>query len=88
MKRHVREIEPQPIGGEHPVIGWLALIAMVAAVLCILWLRVAVVGTRDLERTFSQNGQTMPKKHTHPHSLRKKAEDAAAQSRWATGFSH
>lgn len=80
-------------GAEHPFIGWLAVFAMLAAILCIVWVRVAIVGTRDVERTFSPDRNVSPDFVTqrparHPHSLRKKAEDAAARSRWATGFSH
>lgn len=79
-------------GEEHPVIGWLAVVAMLAAMLCILWVRVAIVGTRDVERTFVADqrlsADVTHRSSRHPHSLRKKAENAAAQSRWATGFSH
>lgn len=91
MKRHSRNMDHESGGRQHPVVGWLALVAMVAAAFCILWLRVAFVGTRDVERTFAMNERSAPvdgPRQKHPHSLRKKAEETAAQSRWATGFSH
>ena len=67
-----RDTEP---GAEHPIVGWLAVVAMLAAVLCILWVRVAIVGTRDVERTFSAAlGLTTDvpthRPTRHPHSLR------------------
>jgi hypothetical protein len=41
-------------GGEHPVVGILAVFAMVAAMLLITWARVEVHGTGDLEAAFTE----------------------------------
>ena len=74
------------------MVAWLGLIATVAAILAIVWLRVVFVGTKDVQRALAlEETQANGASAAHapkPHSLRRKAEDAAAQSRWATGFSH
>lgn len=74
------------------MVAWLGLIAIVAAILAIVWLRVVFVGTKDVQRALAleeaQGSGASTVRAAKPHSLRRKAEDAAAQSRWATGFSH
>jgi hypothetical protein len=90
MRLHWRARHPRGSGNkEHPVVALLGLAAIVVAIFAIVWLRVAYVGTKDVQRALALDetqGATQPAKK--PHSLRRKAEDAAAQSRWATGFSH
>jgi len=40
---------PQPPKDEHPIVAILALAAIVAAILLIMWARVALHGTDDIE---------------------------------------
>jgi negative regulator of sigma E activity len=90
MRLHWRARHPRDSRNkEHPLVALLGLAAIVAAVLAIVWLRVAYVGTKDVQRALAmEETQTPIAPAKKPHSLRRKAEDAAAQSRWATGFSH
>jgi hypothetical protein len=69
--------------GEHPVTAVVAVLAIVAAMLLIAWARVAVHGIDDLASLVEDDAA--------PHSTMSNtgaAEDEAASSRWATGFSH
>jgi hypothetical protein len=72
---------PKPSGpkGEHPVTAVLAIVAIVLAIVLIAWARVEVHGTQDLEALVEERPVVS---HTGP------AENEAASSRWATGFSH
>jgi hypothetical protein len=75
---------PEPHGpkrpkGEHPVTAVLAIVAILLAILLIAWARVEVHGTQDLEALVEEHPV---ESHTGP------AENEAASSRWATGFSH
>jgi len=40
---------PQPPKDEHPVVAILAVVAIVAAIVLIMWARVALHGTDDIE---------------------------------------
>jgi hypothetical protein len=40
---------PQPPNDEHPVVAILAVVAIVAAIVLIMWARVALHGTEDIE---------------------------------------
>jgi hypothetical protein len=64
---------------EHPVTAALAILAIVLAILLIAWARVEVHGTQDLEALVEEHPVVS---NTGP------AENEAASSRWATGFSH
>ncbi len=64
---------------EHPVTAVLAVVAIVIAMLLIAWARVEVHGTDDLAALVEERS-TM--------SNTGAAENEAASSRWATGFSH
>jgi len=44
---------PQPPKDEHPIIAILAVAAIVAAIVLIMWARVALHGTEDLESTLT-----------------------------------
>lgn len=69
--------------GEHPVTAILAVLAMLLAIFLIAWARVEVHGTEDLEALMDDR--------VAPHSTMSNggaAENQAASSRWATGFSH
>ena len=69
---------------EHPVTAVLAVIAIVVAVLLIAWARIEVHGTADLEAL----AQEEPQPSSTILNGDKAAENEAASSRWATGFSH
>jgi hypothetical protein len=72
---------PSP-GGEHPVTAVLAVVAILLAILLIAWARVEVHGTDDLASLVDEEAP-----HSAP-STAGAAENEAASSRWATGFSH
>jgi hypothetical protein len=69
---------PEP-NGEHPVTAVLAVVAILLAILLIGWARVEVHGTDDLAALVDEEHYASPKAP---------AENEAASSRWATGFSH
>jgi len=73
---------PAP-NGEHPVTAVLAVVAIVAAVLLIAWARIEVHGTADLEALVEDEPQS-----SSTILNGNAAENEAASSRWATGFSH
>jgi hypothetical protein len=75
---------PEP-NGEHPVTAVLAVVAIVLAVLLIAWARVEVHGTADLESLVDDEP---PLRSAMSNDEAKAAENEAAGSRWATGFSH
>lgn len=78
---------------EHPVIAWVAVIAIVAAILLISWARVAVHGTGDLEAALSDEPGSAAAQATQASAQGDRNEqdaqvdDAVAASRWATAFS-
>jgi len=75
---------PEP-KSEHPVTAALAVVAILLAILLIGWARVEVHGTDDLAALVDeQPGYTV----VHSASSNAAAENEAASSRWATGFSH
>jgi hypothetical protein len=69
---------PEP-NGEHPVTAALAILAILVAIFLIAWARVEVHGIEDLGALVEEHS-TMSNTGT--------AENEAASSRWATGFSH
>ena len=77
---------------EHPVVAWVGIAAIVVAVLLIIWARFEVRGTSELESAFSGRPATVKpaskKAKPQEEAKRSEAENAAAKSRWATGFSH
>ena len=77
---------PAP-NGEHPVTAVLAVIAILLAVLLISWASVEVHGTADLEALVEDEPQSSSARSS-TMSNGAAAENEAASSRWATGFSH
>jgi HAMP domain-containing protein len=71
---------------EHPVTAVLAVIAILLAILLIAWARVEVHGTADLETLAEESDGSAS--HSTILNGGKAAENEAASSRWATGFSH
>jgi hypothetical protein len=74
---------PGPDGDEHPIVAALAIIAMVAAVLLIMWARFEVHGTDDIEAALSEPAAKPEAKSDEALDL----EAAVTSSRFATGFS-
>jgi hypothetical protein len=83
-----RDAEP-----EHPVVAWIAVIAIVAAILFIAWARIAVQGTGDLEAALSDDPESQAEQASQAPAQRDKSEhdaqvdDAVAAGRWASAFS-
>ena len=78
---------------EHPVAAWVGIIAILIAIVLILWARVEIHGTRDLEQTLSaEEPRNGPERRKPSPPADKGARDsgvdeAVATGRWATGFS-
>ena len=85
-------LKPQS-NGEHPIVAWLGIVAIFVAILLILWARVEVHGTHDLEQALSQDAaapgavKPKPSPDADRHARDSKVEEAVATGRWATGFS-
>jgi hypothetical protein len=79
--------------GEHPVIAWASIVAVVVAILLILWARFEVHGTHDLQSTLAADEPKPAARHhkASPHADRpaqdEGVEEAVAAGRWAAGFS-
>jgi hypothetical protein len=83
---------PGPNGNEHPVVAVIAILAIAAAILLILWARVELHGTDDIEAVLTEPDaeatavlKPTPKPQEEPQ---REVEEAAASSRFATGFGH
>ena len=64
----------------HPVVGRVAVGAIIFAMLAIVWAKVEILGTRDIERTLTEEDATLGQMCVDRLS-------AVAFNRWATGFS-
>jgi hypothetical protein len=76
---------------EHPVVAILAVIAIVAAILLIGWVRLAVHGHDDLQEALVEpfapsEEPAAPKPDTHTPEGRE-VDAAVTSTRFATGFS-
>ncbi len=86
---HVFSHHEHPDPHEHPVVAVIAIIAMIAAILLIMWARLAVHGTDDLEAAFADrpaHGDQPVAPKPKPNGERK-VDAAVTSSRFATGFS-
>lgn len=78
---------------EHPVIAWLGILAVLAAIVLILWARFEVHGTRDLESTLAADDAKPPAQRREPspgadgRASDSEVDEAVAAGRWAAGFS-
>lgn len=78
---------------EHPIIAWAGILAVVVAILLILWARIEVHGTQDLQEALSQDSPAPGAKKLKPSPEADKArrekdlDEAVAAGRWAAGFS-
>jgi hypothetical protein len=86
-------LKPEP-PHEHPVVARIGILAILLAVLGILWARYELYGTRDLEQALADPepratvSRAKPSPDTDNKGKRKSdVEDAVAAGRWATGFS-
>jgi len=77
---------------EHPVLAVVALIAVVAAMLLILWARIEVHGTGDLEATLAEpaaaDAEPVSPARDSGGATARDVDDAVATGRWAAGFAH
>lgn len=73
---------PEP-EDEHPALAVVALIAVLAAMLLIVWARIEVHGTADLEATLVE-----PTTVDVEPALASPVDDAVATGRWAAGFAY
>jgi hypothetical protein len=64
----------------HPFVGRVAVGAIIFAILAIVWAKVEILGTRDIERTLNEEEATLGQMCVDRLS-------AVAFNRWATGFS-
>ncbi len=80
----------RPGGRDHPVVGWIGLLAILITILLLVWARVAVIGTRDIEEALVEPspeaaaGQTAAEDQG---ARGRKVDEAVTSSRWATGLS-
>jgi hypothetical protein len=64
----------------HPIVGRVALAAIILSMLAIVWAKVEILGTRDIERTLTEEEATLAQVCIDKLQ-------ALAFNRWATGFS-
>ena len=64
----------------HPFVGRIAIAAIVLSMLAIVWAKVEILGTRDIERTLTEESATLAQ-------ICVDRLEAVALNRWATGFS-
>jgi hypothetical protein len=79
----MQTVPNQPFAGHdkpHPIVGRVAIGAMVFAILAIVWAKIEVLGTRDIERTLTEE-------HAILAQICSDRLEAVAFNRWATGFS-
>lgn len=85
-------LKPRP-NGEHPFVAWAGIVAVAVAILLILWARIEVHGTQDLEDALSQDAaephaaKPKPSPDADKSSHDAKVDEAVAAGRWVTGFS-
>jgi hypothetical protein len=76
--------------GEHPVVALLAVLAIVLAILLIMWARVEVHGTADLKSALAESRPehaTVPPPEAARSEEQREVDEAVTSSRFATGFS-
>jgi hypothetical protein len=78
--RTAQEPEYADRGKPHPLVGRIAIGAMIFAFLAIVWAKVEVLGTRDIERTLTEEEATLAQ-------ICVDRLHAVVFNRWATGFS-
>jgi hypothetical protein len=94
LKAMARALKPAS-GGEHPIVAWISIAAILLAILLISWARFEVHGTGDIEAALSEeepgvNGKLSkpkPSPDAEKARLARELDDAVAAGRWATGLS-
>lgn len=88
---HVFSHHEHPDPHEHPVVAWIAIIAIIAAIVLIMWARLEIHGTDDLEAALAEpsaQGERPGAPKPDPRPDEESEVDAAVMSsRFATGFS-
>jgi len=72
---------------EHPVVAWIAVAAIACAIVLIIWARLEVHGTGDLEAALYEEPAGRPPQEADATSSHTQVDDAVTASRWAGGFS-
>ncbi|MGA8051048.1 MAG: hypothetical protein WCA09_12815 [Burkholderiales bacterium] len=75
---------------DHPVAGWVGLIAIAITIVLLVWVRLAVIGSQDIEEVFAETPDAAgPDKGAGEEQAPPDHEidEAVMSSRWATGFS-
>lgn len=78
---HVPRAPDRAPDKEHPVVGVLAVVAIVLAILLIAWVRIEVLGTRDLESALTEAGPAAEQPQDP------QIDEAVTVNRFATGLS-
>ena len=77
---------------EHPVVARIGILAILLAVVGILWARYELYGTRDLEQALEEptpraaTGRPKPSPDADRVRRGSDVDEAVATGRWATGF--
>lgn len=77
---------------EHPIVAWVGIVAILAAILLISWARFAVHGTGDLEAALSEveagvgGAPQEPAPQGDQARRDRELEEAVAVGRWAAGI--
>lgn len=79
LLKQARTTHPGP-DQPHPFVGRVAVFAIVASMLAIVWAKVEVLGTRDIERTLGEEEASLTQVCVD-------RLEAVVFNRWATGFS-
>ena len=64
----------------HPFVGRAAVAAIIFAMVAIVWAKIEILGTRDIERTLTEEDAPLAQKCVD-------RLEAVVSNRWATGFS-
>jgi len=72
---------------EHPVVAWIAVAAIACAIVLIIWARVEVHGTGDLEAALYEEPAGRSPQEAEATGNHTQVDDAVTASRWAGGFS-
>jgi hypothetical protein len=80
IQRKPAPVPPGEHDRPHPFVGRAAVFSIFVAMLAIVWAKVEVLGTRDIERTLTEEGATLTQ-------VCADRLEAVAFNRWATGFS-
>jgi len=75
---------------DHPVVGWVGLLAIVITIVLLVWVRLAVIGSQDIEAVFAETPEAAgPDQRAGEMQVPpdREIDEAVMSSRWATGFS-